>query len=57
MDAVHFKGRDVNPWGEYVEAGDLVECRTYFVHYLDKDLLIPELGTVRFHWTEPRTQR
>jgi len=44
VDAVFFKGRDINPWGVYVEAGDLVEGRTYFaVHYLDKDLMIPEL--------------
>lgn len=30
VDTIHLEGRDVNPWAEYVQPGNLIEGKTYF---------------------------
>ena len=49
MDTIHFEGRDVNPWAEYVDARDLIAGETYFaVHFVDEQMLVPELRPLVF---------
>jgi hypothetical protein len=39
MEVMHFAGRDVKPFGEFVRAADLLQGRTYFrLSYLDQSL-------------------
>ena len=28
VDTIHLEGRDVNPWAEYVQPGNLIEGKT-----------------------------
>jgi hypothetical protein len=49
MDTLRFEGRDLKPYGEYVQASGLVEGVTYFaVHFLDDLMLVPELDPLVF---------
>ena len=44
MKTLHFEGRDIGGYGEFVKPVDLLEGEIYFaVYYFDKDLLVPEL--------------
>src|SRR5687767_12573744 len=46
---VHFPGRDLPPFGEYVKSEDLVVGEVYFrVGYLDDQLLVPEVTALVF---------
>jgi hypothetical protein len=46
---LHFEGRDLKSYAEYVKAHDLVEGRVYFrVSYLDQDGAIPEFVPLVF---------
>ena len=41
---MHFKGRDLKPYGDFVRVSALVEGRVYFrVSFLDQDMAIPEM--------------
>ncbi|HVQ28045.1 MAG TPA: hypothetical protein VMV21_00600, partial [Vicinamibacteria bacterium] len=45
----YFEGRELQSYGEYVRAAQLVEGRVYFqVSYLDQDSAIPELVPLVF---------
>ena len=49
MDIIRFEARDLKPYGEYVKSSSLVEGKTYFaVHFLDDQMLVPELDPVVF---------
>jgi hypothetical protein len=49
MNMLRFEGRDLKPYGEYVEPSNLVEGETYFaVHFLDDQMLVPELDPLVF---------
>jgi hypothetical protein len=49
MDVLHFEGRDVPPYGDYVDPETLVEGAVYFrLHYLDDRLTVPELEPLVF---------
>jgi hypothetical protein len=49
MDILRFEGRDLKPYSEYVQPSGLVEGEIYFaVHFLDDQMLVPELDPVVF---------
>ena len=49
MDIIRFEGRDLKPYGEYVQPTGLVEGEIYFaVHFLDDKMLVPELDPLVF---------
>jgi hypothetical protein len=49
MDILRFEGRDLKPYGEYVQPSGLVEGEIYFaVHFVDDQMLVPELDAVVF---------
>ena len=49
MDILRFEARELKPYGEYVEASNLVEGETYFaVHFLGDQMLVPELDPLVF---------
>lgn len=49
MNNLRFAGRELKPYGEYVESSELVEGEIYFaVHFLDDQMLVPELDPLVF---------
>jgi hypothetical protein len=48
-DLIHFSGRDLPVFGEYVRSGDLLIGEVYFrVGFLDDEMHVPELTPVVF---------
>jgi hypothetical protein len=46
---LHFEGRDLKPFGEFVSDADLVEGETYFaVHFVDDSMRVPEVRALVF---------
>jgi hypothetical protein len=49
MHIVRFAARKLKPYGKYVEPSGLVEGEIYYtVHFLDDQMLVPELNTLVF---------
>ena len=49
METLRFEARDVKPYGEFVVDSALVDGETYYVvHFLDDQMLIPELKPLVF---------
>ena len=49
MDIVRFAARKLKPYGKYVKPSGLVEGEIYYtVHFLDDQMLVPELNTLVF---------
>lgn len=49
MQSLHFPARELKPYAEYAEAGDLEIGKTYFaVHYLDEQMFVPEMKALVF---------
>ena len=49
LQSLHFPARELKPYAEYAEAGELVIGKTYFaVHFVDKEMLVPEMRPLVF---------
>jgi len=49
LETLHFPGRDIKPYGEFVNAADLIEGKTYFaVHFVEEEMTTPEVRPLVF---------
>ena len=58
MNIIRFEARDLKPYGEYVKSSTLVQGEIYFaVHFLDDQMLVPELDPLVFIGRKSSPQR